>query len=77
MTMRSGQYLLIILIISLFPSCVSMKKFTGLKDELNNASKQNELLRQENVRLQTMATELESVNRQLNDRNRSLSTKAG
>jgi hypothetical protein len=58
-----------------FPSCVSMKKFTGLKDELNNASKQNELLRQENVRLQTMTTELESVNRQLNERNRSLNTK--
>jgi chemotaxis protein MotB len=73
--MRSGQYLIIILIISVFPSCVSMKKFTGLKDELNNASKQNELLRQENVRLQTMTTELESVNGQLNERNRSLNTK--
>ncbi len=73
--MRSVQYLLIILIISLFPSCVTMKKFSGLKDELDNVSKQKEQFRQENVRLQTVTTELESVNRQLNERNKNLNTK--
>jgi len=73
--MRSFQSCLIILIISLSPSCVSMKKFTNLKDELNNASKQNELLRQENLRLQTAATEMESANRQFNERNRTLTAR--
>ncbi len=73
--MRSVQYLLIILIISLFPSCVTMKKFSGLKDELDNVSKQKEQFRQDNVRLQTVTTELESVNRQLNERNKNLNTK--
>jgi DNA anti-recombination protein RmuC len=57
------------------PSCISMKKFTSLKDELNNASKQNELLRQENLRLQTAATEMESANRQFNERNRNLTAR--
>jgi chemotaxis protein MotB len=71
--MRSCHSFLIILIISVLPSCISIKKFTGLKDELNNASKQNELLRQENNRLQTASTELESANRQLNESNRNLS----
>jgi chemotaxis protein MotB len=66
--------MLIILIISIMPSCVTMKKFTGLKDDFNRASNQNELLRQENIRLQTSNTELESINRQLQERNRNLST---
>jgi chemotaxis protein MotB len=73
--MRSFQSFLIILIISLSPSCVPMKKFTSIKDELNNASKQNELLRQENLRLQTANTEMESANRQFSERNRNLTAR--
>jgi chemotaxis protein MotB len=73
--MRTFQSFLIILIFSLLPSCISMKKFTSLKDELNNASNQTELLRQENLRLQTAATEMESANRQFNERNRNLTAR--
>jgi chemotaxis protein MotB len=53
--------------VMLLSSCVSPKK-------LQEATLKNDFLRQENMRLQTAITELESTNRQLTERSRNLNT---
>lgn len=71
--MRTANILLMVIGFVALSSCVSMKKFTDVQDKLNNATKQNEQLRQSVSRLETANTELESMNSQLSEKVKSLS----
>jgi chemotaxis protein MotB len=71
--MRTVNFLIFAGAILMFSSCVSMKQFTDVQDKLKNATLENELLKQSNLRLETANKELESSNKQVTERNKDLS----
>ena len=71
--MRTVNFLIFAAAILMFSSCVSMKQFTDVQDKLKNATLENELLKQSNLRLETANKELESSNKQVTERNKDLS----
>jgi chemotaxis protein MotB len=72
--MRTAHILIFVTAILMFSSCVSMKQFTDVQDQLKSATQENEMLKQSNLRLETANRELESANKQLAERNKNLNT---
>lgn len=72
--MRTAHILIFVSVILMFSSCVSMKQFTDVQDQLKSATQENELLKQSNMRLETANRELESANKQFAERNKDLNT---
>lgn len=72
--MRTAHILLFVAVILMFSSCVSMKQFTDVQDQLKSATQENEVLKQSNLRLETANRELESANKLLAERNQELNT---
>ncbi len=70
--MRTIHILSFFLVTLMFSSCVSMKKFTDVQDELQSTRQEAELLKQSNMRLETANREFESANKNLRDRNKDL-----
>ncbi|MBW6534095.1 MAG: OmpA family protein [Mariniphaga sp.] len=70
--MRTAHILIFVAPILMFSSCVSMKQFTDVQDKLKNATQENEVLKQSNMRLETANREFESAYRQLTERNKDL-----
>lgn len=66
--MRTVNIIIFILGVLTISSCVSVKKFAGVEDQLKNATQENEILNKQVKRLQTANTELESSSRYLSDR---------
>jgi chemotaxis protein MotB len=61
--------------ILLFSSCVSMKQFADVQDDLDRALQQNESLKQSVKRLETANRELEGTHESLTARNRELNAR--
>jgi chemotaxis protein MotB len=72
--MRTKNILFIATCLLLLSSCVSMRKFTDMQDQLKNANQEIGVLKQSNNRLETANRELESTNRQLTERNKNLTS---
>ncbi|MGC9352459.1 MAG: OmpA family protein [Mariniphaga sp.] len=72
--MRTAHILIFVTVILMFSSCVSMKQFTDVQDQLKSATQEVEVLKQSNLRLETANRELESANKQLAERNKDLNT---
>ena len=70
--MRTVSAILFVLSVSMLSSCVSSKKFGNLQQKYNDTARENEILRQDNVRLQTYVTEFGSANRQFAEKNKEL-----
>lgn len=72
--MRTAHILIFVAVILMFSSCVSMKQFTDVQDQLKSATQENEVLKQSSLRLETANRELESANKLLAERNKELNT---
>jgi chemotaxis protein MotB len=72
--MRTKNILLVFMGFLLLSSCVSMKKFTDVQDQLKNVNQEIGVLKQSNLRLETANREFESTNRQLTERNKNLTS---